>query len=399
MLMNRKRGSLTIEASIVLPLLIVAIAAIIYMMKVYYIQDEVQSAMTKVAHEMSVHAYAVDKVGIVDLQQDVFSDAASDLSNLESATRSVMSQGEVVISNIGGMTDFASNTFTTMQTIPEIKDIGNIIELVAVVQEVVEVAPVMVDGIKENMISFIDGIKGLMEEAGAGIGGVVKYEILDFSNGVIAKSIARSMMKNYISDEQFEAWGVFSGANYIDLDDSNMMLIDDTIEIVARYKIKLPFLSSMTEGFPIYQTVKVRAWTGSYDYNEKKVRAKVDVEEDEEDVDKDEDEENTRYYISTDSKAGSYHILSCLRKELNTGTYKDTESRDTCKYCQDHFNVTGDDMSVYYTSATSKIHYSPHCPKVYSASIKAVTKEWAEANGYTPCGKHGCVKTLEGGDK
>ncbi len=169
------------------------------------------------------------------------------------------------------------------------------------------------------------------------------------------------------------------------------MLEDDNVILVARYKVATPLISGIIEGIPIYQSVTARAFTGSYDYDSVKRHypKQKPVEDDE-----------TIFYISNLKDVDCYHVYTCLRKTL----YRDTEAvrvRDygqtVCSYCDKHYEV-GSGNYVYYTSDTTKLHYTRQCPRVTSPDISPITREDAIDSGYEACGRHNCTEDLFGAD-
>ncbi|PKM56547.1 MAG: hypothetical protein CVU98_10665 [Firmicutes bacterium HGW-Firmicutes-3] len=375
--MNRRKGALTIEASILLPFFIVTLGFILYFMKVFYIQSEIDGAMTRMAHDMSVYAYAFDKTGVADAQQEAYIDAY--------ASREYKSSLEALLMNVDlqsfGQGQFNLDPILGSQDEPvEKKD--------ALGWKSIELA-IQMDKIHNQIFNLASEINRHYKEALTHTKGLALSEMMDFSNGIVAAQISGAMFKNYLEDEQLRAWGVYSEKGVIDFSASTMMLYDDTINIVARYRIDLPFGGFIKDGLPIYQSVKVRAFTGSYDGNTsmRKIKAPQDP----------------LYFIATASSENySYHVYSCLVKDLYEGRYSEqvVDEGKLCMYCMSNYTLpTSQDEKeiypVYYTSRTAKVHLSRHCPRIRAIEIEAVTKQEAEAKGYQPCKKHGCVEKTE----
>jgi len=377
MVMSRRKGALTIEASILLPLVIVTLGFILYFMKVFYIQSEIDGAMTRMAHDMSVYAYAFDKTGLVDAQQEAYLDAY--------ASRAYKSSVEALIKSVD-MPSFGHNQFN-LDPILGIQD-EPVAKNDALGWKSVELA-IQMDKIHNQLSNLISEINRHYEVALTHAKGLAISEVMDFSNGVVAAQISEAMFENYLEEEQLRAWGVSSGKGVIDFSASTMMLYDDSINIVARYRIDLPFGGFIKDGLPIYQSVKVRAFTGSYDGNTSMRKIKVP--------------EDPLYFIATASSENySYHVYSCLVKDLFEGTYSElvVDEGALCMYCKSNYTLPfsqseKEKYPVYYTSKTAKVHLSKHCPRIRAIEIEAVTKQEAEAKGYQPCKKYGCVEKTE----
>ena len=375
--MSRRKGALTIEAAIILPFVIVTLGFILYFMKVFYIQSEIDGAMTRMAHDMSVYAYAFDKTGLVDAQQEVYLDAYASheyQSSIESILQNVQLQTY-------GQDHFMLDSVLSMQNEPELisRELG---------WKPLELA-IQMDRIHDQLFKLISEINRHYEEALTHTKGLAIAEVMDFTNGIVASKISDTMFKKYIEEEQLRAWGVYSDRGVIDFSSSTMLLYDDTINIVARYRIDLPFGRFVEDGIPIYQSVKVRAFTGSYDANTSIRKMKKP--------------QDPLYFIATASSDNySYHVYSCLVKDLFEGIYHEqvVDEGKLCIYCKSNYNLPEspaekDNYTVYYTSKTSKIHLSKNCPRIRAIEIEAVTKQEAEARGYLPCKKYGCVEKTE----
>jgi CBS domain-containing protein len=391
--MTNKKGTLTIEAAIVLPLFMIFFIAILYFIKGFYIQNEIESAMTKVAHEMAIHAYAIDKTGLIDLQQEAYNEAYIDYDNFTDTINNVLVNSQELLECKNQLIGELDYDFNEIKPIPMVEEDDSLIEIVRVMTQALEKAPTLLNEIYGNLLNLQKNILSLYEEAMMNGGKVATVELIEYANGIVAEQLCNMSFKRYISNKQLEAWGISYGNKIIDFGDSSLLLRDDTIEIVAKYKIEFPFFSHIINGFPIYQSVKVRGFTGSY--NVTTDRQSISTKAQNEKI----------YFIATQSPDNyCYHYYSCLVKELNVATYQATvlKGRGLCHYCENHYGDGMDqgdkeNMMVYFTSNTSKIHLSRTCPRISAIVVEAVTVNEAVARGYgKACDKYGCVGKTEG---
>ncbi len=385
---SRKSGVLTIEAALTLPLVMIALVSVLFFAKVFYIQDQIHSAMTKVAHEMSVDAYVVDKLGFVDMQQEVYIVGATDIGNINDAAVDVANQKEVMLTEVHRVTDYGYELKDWWGEAGSISPNQTFIDTCKDAVALVNKAPELVESVSGNMTGMMDAIEYLINESVNSFKNVAAMEVVDFSNGVVAGQMSKAMFRHYIEDEQLVAWGITEG---VDFSLSTYMMPDDTVELVGAYLIDLPFGHEwFGEGIPVFQKVKARAWTGSYDSGEEKHRQEPEEDETKEEI----------FYIATASEANhSYHYYQCLVKPLKTSTYHEAvsiEKRKICLYCKDHCEVGSEEMTVYFTGERSKVHLSEDCPRIKSVAIEAVTEAEAISRGYDMCDRYGCVaKTRE----
>ncbi len=388
--MNRRyRGVMTIEAAVVFPFVMLVLATLLYMAKVIYIQDQVHSALMTTAHELSVDLYAVDKIGLTDIQQSAYREGATSLGSLSEAQSDITTSGSEIVSVV----DQAVGDVMAFQ-IPESLD-GNVDweggqeSLVDQAKKVVTNGPAMITAVSENIQTITSVIKSLYSQGAGHLTNIALMEMVDLANGVVAKELSEVMMYQQLPKTYLSKLGVANGGE-LDLSMSSVMLYDDTITLVAVYEIDIPFGQDWLIGnIPVMQKVTVRSWTGSYGSDEIKQR-----------IAKDSSETEKIYYISTgDSSNHSYHVLTCLKKPLTISTYHEEveeKGRKICSYCNNHFTAKDHD-EVYFTSSKAAIHLKDTCPIVCAKGIIAVTEEEAiNVYGRQPCKKAHCVAELKG---
>lgn len=69
---NRKQGSLTVEASLVLPIFLFAIVAFLYFFQIMWIQERVHFGLWETGKEMSKYGYVYDSAGITGMEPDEY---------------------------------------------------------------------------------------------------------------------------------------------------------------------------------------------------------------------------------------------------------------------------------------------------------------------------------------
>lgn len=385
---NSKSGVLTIEAALTLPLIVIALVSVLFFAKVYYVQDQVHSALTKVAHDMSVDAYMMDKTGFVDMQQDLYNKGSNGLTSVNDAAVAIANQKDTLLTDMSNVTAYGNELTDWWEEGDGLNGDQSFVETCKQAVDLVGKAPDMAQSVSLHMTEMVEAIKTLMEESLNNFKLVAAMEVVDFSNGIVAGQMSEALFNNYVHEDQLHAWGISDG---VDFSLSTYMMPDDTLELVAVYTIDLPFGHDwFGQGIPVFQKVKARAWTGSYDSGEDKHRQEAEEDDAKEEI----------FYIATGSTSNhSYHYYHCLVRPLKTATYNQAvsiEKRQICLYCQDHCDVVDEGMTVYFTSDTSRIHLSDHCPRIKVLATEAVTEAEAISRGYDICDKYGCVaKTRE----
>jgi len=385
--MSRQKGVVTIEAAIILPIFIVSIISMIYFIKVIYIQDQIQSALTRTAHEVGTHAYLLDKIGLVDAQQQLYVTGRKSSQTLGEAVNNIKINAVELNQKMVDMTGFIAADKTTELSWPTISSKKDLLGLIEEVWVMMAVLPGEIKEINQYITGLLEHIKVLVEEGPSHGINIGKGELVELTNGAITSRVMTHTFKKYIPEKQLEAWHVLDNNGYIDFDDSNYMLVEDTVEVVARYRIGLPFINGVS--IPIYQSVVARTFTGSYDY-ECTYKRKVPT--------RDHSDGKGEIYYTT-KNGMSYHYFGCLRNEMTSDYYKNTKLGDVkCEICEGKHlfdGITGETI-IYYTSRSANklsrtIHIDHKCVGVYKKNIIAVTREEAEKMGKTPCRKYYCV--------
>lgn len=112
----RNRGSLTVEAMLVLPLVFISWLTIINLINIYYLQFSIQQALNSTAERVSEYCYLVDRMGQLDKMSEILS-----MDSSASGTSSQLKEG------ITGMTGYAQEiggllTDFSLDKIGEVKD-------------------------------------------------------------------------------------------------------------------------------------------------------------------------------------------------------------------------------------------------------------------------------------
>ena len=134
--MKNQKGSLTVEAVIVLPIVIISLLFIVNMMNIFYLQAAMQQALNSTAKILAQYSYVIDKAGYTDKAAEYFTMSAGTSakstqiqSSVDTLTTSASSalqtiNGGLSIDNIGSvigdLSSFSSSASTLAQTLGSI---------------------------------------------------------------------------------------------------------------------------------------------------------------------------------------------------------------------------------------------------------------------------------------
>lgn len=372
-------GALTIEAAIVLPLIMAAFLSILFLAKAYYIQDQIHSALTRTVHDLAVDLYALDASGLVDVQQHVYQEKAQQSKDFKAAVAGVTDNAVGLRRTGEQLVSFGHDLNGWYAQVGDLslEDVASIAEFGQTAVAFIKQGEHLAEEAGNSVTGMLDAMAMLYQEGMSNPEAGALAEAVEFANGLVADKVAASLFHGYLSEEQLSAWGVSADSGLVDLSMSGLMLYDDTVEVVAVYQIDVPFGHEWFAGaLPMFQKASARVWTGSYTAGEIKHHHGIGDDHAGEEI----------FYIST-RDTECYHYYTCLRKPTLVSTYREevrARGRSVCSFCIKHYPVTWR-MPVYCTSRTSKVHLNEHCPKIYSPDIKALTLTAAESLGRRAC--------------
>ena len=361
--MNRhgRKGSITLEAALVLPIVIFTFVALLHFAKVSYVKQRIYSDLMASAHAMAVETYVMDKTGLVDSQQRLYQEGASGVSKAQAG-----------VSAVGDLKGMVEDDGDITKWFQDFKDLENATDFRAFgtgAQRLVEEGTQIASKMGQYMSTLVYAYEELAENGALELRRAAVAYSVDGLNGQVAEVMAARHMKAQMTQERLAAMDIQGS---LDFRGSHMMMPDDTVTLEVSYQVSLPFaeyIGSTRE--EIEQSVTVRGWTGSYDTGEVKKPKTAS--------------EKRVFYVASRTKKDNptgykYHQYSCLRKPLQVSDYATEVSigkRALCDYCRDHFydeNIS-DDTPVYFTSENSKIHLNHQCTRIYNAQVEQVTIE------------------------
>lgn len=230
--MKQKRksenGSVVTEASIALPIFIIAVFLIINFVNILCLHNKIQFAINSTAHEIASYSYLDSALHIHQTLNDVSADGAAYTEPLDTASNDILE----CLESIQNLKDDVGGAVDKTKTAAE--DIGNLVE-----------------NPKETAIGAgYAGYDALVYMARSGIGALAVQ-------GLIGK---------YLDDGFLKIYGVKDGLSGLSFRDSSVFNDEDSrmVDIVVKYDVDLKFfsfvLNSNKPKITIVQRVTVPAW-------------------------------------------------------------------------------------------------------------------------------------------
>ncbi len=238
------RGSVTVEASLALPIFIGAILSIAFLIKVVYVQETVQHAINGAADEMASAGYIYYISGIKGLNDTM----NSGFENGENEVKSQISSVSNLIDDIGKLTGDSKNNGNEASNFEMLKSVKS--DFTEVINSK--------NGILENPLKFLKNV-ACMISVGA----------FDDFKTELCIPVTRLYLKKYFTqggstdfDKRLRFMNIAGGVKGFNLDGSHFFEdSNDNIDIMVRYKLELPIPFRIIPAIEMEQRAVQRAWT------------------------------------------------------------------------------------------------------------------------------------------
>lgn len=326
--MNTKKvhGFLTVEAALVLPVFMITIFGVLMILKVIYIHERVQFALSEAANQMAAATYLLDKTGLLDLEQQVVEENTS--QEVEESLREGILKPEYLIEGILNL-------------------------------------EYLLEG--SSQPEFL--LKGIVKE------GATEWAEKTL-NHIIGCNLANAMVNQYISKEDYQKWGIQDNDSGMDYSHSQFLMGNEDILIIVNYTIKMPFYRFILGDFRMKQQVCVRAFTGNENFD-----SIYEVTQ------KEGDSEEKKEWVFVAINGSVYHQSRTCRYidvKVKAKTYAEVKDhKRICEICQDQ--ATLNELSIVYTTDQSNIfHVTLTCSEV-KRTVSQIELTEALARGLGLC--------------
>lgn len=272
-----RKGSLTVEAVLILPIFMAIILFLSYFIKAHYVQDVVQDALAEAVMEVSALSYPYHLSGAAEFKKDLESDFDSVLRTIESVA---MPSDTAVISQTG------------------------------------------IEGITPQKMFRLAKLYAADKAIDTAEDSITRYLILSTMGNVLSvdgKSIV----------DRMNSLGIENGLDGFDFSGSVFYSDDDEIDIQAQYRLSKVDPFGIIKGVTLKNRVVCQAWMGGVDVDNDGGVNRIDVppkmEVGEEDPYKDVSRTfRTCYIIRNSSTSNRYHFHDCssLKERSNTEKMK-----------------------------------------------------------------------------
>ena len=237
-------GAVTLEAAIVLPVLLCAFFSVIFLIRTIYTYYLIQHAISETASEMASAGYIYHISGIRDLH-DTVRDAINDRSDL------LMDQAESVVDAFGYLSGLDLD-----------QDIGGGYEDPDLVGDVAEKFRKIIDYSRDIAADPLDELKTIACYIAGGTFDDAKTQLfIPATKLYMKKYLVTEDMPDV--NERLYSLNIVDGFSGLDFSESSFLSDrNEDIDIVVRYRVRLPLPIKFADDLEIVQRARVKAWLG-----------------------------------------------------------------------------------------------------------------------------------------
>ncbi|MDF2891733.1 MAG: TadE-like protein [Clostridia bacterium] len=267
------RGSITIEAAIVLPVFICVVISLAMLIKLVYIHDIMQHSIDEAANELAAYAYIYHISDIKDIDDGIQDNLGDNAARAEGHIGAVVDAFDALESAYTRGSDYieeadrlvSSETSFISKANQIINQAGNLYG------DAHEISQQGIDSINNLYEAFEEIGKDPKAEAES-VAWMLSKGLYSDVKTMIAVPVVKHTVKKYLQKSELEdldrtlrKLNVYNGFNGLDFYSSTFFQGDENIDIIVKYRVKLPLPVQILPDIYMVQRSTVRAWLNGGD--------------------------------------------------------------------------------------------------------------------------------------
>lgn len=256
-MMRNRKGSLTVEAALVLPVFLCAVISIVFLVKAVLVHEIIQHAISETANELSTYSYIVTVSRLDEVDKHIQDGVRDKAGRFEEHISSYME-------GYNALTSFKEDIKEdAKEALDRLRDGGTDLEAIDDLQYDLENTKQKIEnavkGGKEAFANPAEEVAGMLFSMGG-----FAY---DRSKGALLGEISKIFIKKYLKTDKLpdagkrlEALNIEGGFEGLDFSKSKFLDSSENIEIVVQYKLNLALPYNIMPDIHICQKAYARAW-------------------------------------------------------------------------------------------------------------------------------------------
>lgn len=268
-----EKGSITIEAAIVLPVFICVVISLSMLIKLIYIHDIIQHSIDEAASELAAYAYIYH---VSDLQRvdDSIKDNLQDNSDkAEGHIETVVNAFDTLENAYTTGSDFVEGVESTTES-----DMGfgsKVDDIISKTKDLIteggQLSNQGIDNINQLQQAFEEACKDPKKEAES-IAWMLSKGIYSDAKTVLVVPLVKYTVRKYLfddnlgnADQYFNKLNIYQNFEGLDFYSSTFFDGDENIDIVVKYRVNLPLPVKILPDIYMLQRSTTRAWLNGGD--------------------------------------------------------------------------------------------------------------------------------------
>lgn len=367
---SEQKGSVTIEAALILPIIISVFVFCFSLMYMTFCHVKIQNHLNQLSVDLSYSSYALHELGILDRIQDVYCSNKSDslsvteLSEFVQLIRPIIKEAEIDVSKINSK---------QLLSIDKVKQSNNSLS------DIAKPANDLITSITTWGEAY-DTLILISKKFPS----TLKTESIYYLTSQLGRLYFQERLQSYCNQEHIDV--------QIEISHCELFLEDNSGIVTIEYEYNLPIGLGMHRTVTLVNSCYLYAFAGkgSLEQLELTDLEKSDYgnwknnESSHNQQDKDQDGFDLQVYITPGG--AKYHTNpACFHIKVEPypmmlGT---NQKKNPCLLCSQNKNITPS-MMIYSTNTSNIYHINQYCRAIYH-NIKEISEKEAIVKGYTPC--------------
>jgi hypothetical protein len=267
------RGSITIEAAIVLPVFICVVISLAMLIKLVYIHDIIQHSIDEAANELAAYAYIYHISDIKEIDDSIKENLGEHAEQAEEHIETVVDAFDTLENAYTRSSDFVEEVDSTLAS--EISFISKANQIInqasSTYREGQQISQQGIDAV--NNLYEVFKVVGKNPKAEAeSLAWMLSKGLYSDAKTIIAVPVVKYTVKKYLQksesedlDSTLRKLNVYNGFNGLDFYSSTFFQENEDIDIVVKYRVELPLPVQVLPEIYMVQRSTVRAWLNGGD--------------------------------------------------------------------------------------------------------------------------------------
>ena len=269
----KDKGSITIEAAIVLPVFICVVISLAMLIKLVYIHDIIQHSIDEAANELAAYSYIYHASDLQKIDDSIKDNLQDNSDEAEEHIGTVVNAFDTLENAYTVGSDFVEGVESTVESNI---GFGSKVDIIinktgSLVEEGGRLSESGINNINEMQKAFEEACKDPKKEAES-IAWMLSKGVYSDVKTAVAVPLIRHTVRKYLigtntlnTDKSFNKLNIYQNFEGLDFYSSTFFDGNENIDIIVKYRVELPLPIKILPAIYMMQRSTVRAWLNGGD--------------------------------------------------------------------------------------------------------------------------------------